>query len=196
MVKFGVSLQALIYYIFIAALLVISVIDLNHRIIPDIISLPGIPLGVVVSLAIPSMTLQDAFIGLLAGGGSLLAVAWAYRAVTGKTGMGGGDIKLLAMIGALLGLEGVVFTIFVASAFGSVIGLLLMLYTRSDMKLAVPFGPFLSLGAVGYVFFGPEVINWYFQPTGVDAKGQKIETGKEKRGKRRPIISYFPYPLF
>ncbi len=142
--RFGWSWQAVVYYVFTAALLVVSVIDLKHRIIPDIISLPGIPIGVAASLALPAMTLKDSVIGVLAGGGSLWAVAWAYRGLTGKTGMGGGDIKLLAMIGALLGLEGVIFTIFTASALGSLIGLALMFYTSSDMKLAVPFGPFLS----------------------------------------------------
>ena len=118
------------------------------------------------SFLIGSLSVKDALIGLAAGGGSLWAVAWAYRAVTGKTGMGGGDIKLMAMIGGLLGLEGVVFTIFVASALGSVVGLALMLYTRSNMKLAVPFGPFLSLGSAGYIFFGPEAVNWYFSLMG------------------------------
>jgi leader peptidase (prepilin peptidase)/N-methyltransferase len=165
-VKFGVTLQAAIYYVLVCALLVVSVIDLHHRIIPDIITLPGIPLGLVASLAIDSLSISDALVGMAAGGGSLWAVAWIYRAITGKTGMGGGDIKLMAMIGALLGLEGVVFTIFVASALGSVVGLTVMLCTRSNLKLAVPFGPFLSLGATGYVFFGPEAVNWYFSLLG------------------------------
>jgi leader peptidase (prepilin peptidase)/N-methyltransferase len=164
--RFGVTLPALIYAAFVCTLLVISVIDLNHRIIPDIISLPGIPICLIASIAIPSTTIKSALIGMAAGGGSLWAVAWGYRALTGKTGMGGGDIKLMAMIGALLGLEGVVFTIFVASALGSVIGLAIMLYTRSNLKLAVPFGPFLSTGAAGYVFFGPEAVEWYFRLMG------------------------------
>jgi len=165
-IKFGGGMTAAVYYIFIAALLTISVIDLQHRIIPDIISLPGIPLAVLAALAIPAMSLKASLIGLLAGGGSLLAVAWLYRLLTGKIGMGGGDIKLMAMIGALLGPPGVIFTIFVASALGSVIGVALMLYTRSNLKLAVPFGPFLSVGAVAYVFFGPEAIRWYFNLLG------------------------------
>jgi leader peptidase (prepilin peptidase)/N-methyltransferase len=76
--------------------------------------------------------------------------------------MGGGDIKLLAMIGALLGWQGVVFTIFSASLLGTVVGLGLMVRTRSDMKLAVPFGPFLAAGALAYIFVGPELVAWYF----------------------------------
>ena len=76
--------------------------------------------------------------------------------------MGGGDIKLLAMIGASLGWKGVLFTIFIGSAIGSLVGIILMLRTRRGLKLAVPFGPFLSMGAIIYIFFGAGIINWYF----------------------------------
>ncbi len=79
-----------------------------------------------------------------------------------RDGMGGGDIKLLAMIGALLGWRGVIFTIFASSISGCVVGLVIMLLKRKNLKLAIPYGPFLSLGAVLYVFFGPFLIAWYF----------------------------------
>ena len=101
-------------------------------------------------------------IGILAGGGSLYLVAWVYSLLTKKEGMGGGDIKLLAMMGALIGLKGVIFTIFVSSLVGTLSGLAVMLQSRKGMKLAVPFGPFLSLGGIVYVFFGPQLIYWYF----------------------------------
>ena len=76
--------------------------------------------------------------------------------------MGGGDIKLLAMIGAVIGWKGVLFTIFVASAVGTLTGMLIILKTRKTMKLAVPFGPFLAIGGITYLLIGPQLINWYF----------------------------------
>lgn len=161
-IKFGVSIDFSIYFIFICALVVITFIDLDHQIIPDIISLPGIPIGLLSSLFLASLYFKDALIGALIGGGSLFLVAWGYQLITGKEGMGGGDIKLLAMIGAFIGWQGVFFTIFVASASGSIIGAVLMLFAQKDLKFAVPFGPFLSLGAIAYIFFGPELIFWYY----------------------------------
>ena len=77
--------------------------------------------------------------------------------------MGGGDIKLLAMIGAALGWKGVLFTIFIGSAIGTLVGIILMLRTRKGLKLAIPFGPFLSIGAIIYIFFGSSIINWYLK---------------------------------
>jgi len=159
---FGSSLSALIYFFFIAALLVITFIDIDHRIIPDIISLPGIPLGFLASLILPQLKWSDSLIGILAGGGSLLAIAWGYQLITGKDGMGGGDIKLLAMIGAFLGWKGVLFTIMASSLIGTVVGIILMLRARKGIKMALPFGPFLAIGAIIYLFFGPQLIAWYF----------------------------------
>ena len=101
-------------------------------------------------------------IGIAAGGGSLLAVAWGYQLFTGKDGMGGGDIKLLAMIGAFIGWKGVLFTIMSASLVGTVIGIVLMMRAGKGMKMALPFGPFLAIGAILYLFFGPQLIDWYF----------------------------------
>lgn len=159
--RFGPSWPALIYYLFMAALLVITFIDIDHRIIPDVITLPGIPIGFMASFGLPAVTWLDSLIGLLVGGGVLLAIAMIYHLLTHREGMGGGDIKLLALIGTLTGLKGVLFTVFVSSAVGTVAGLLSMLYTRQGMKLAIPFGPFLSIGAMAYLFFGPELIFWY-----------------------------------
>ncbi|MFO8083678.1 MAG: prepilin peptidase [Desulfobacterales bacterium] len=160
--KFGLSIETFIYFVFIAVLVVITFIDFDHQIIPDLISLPGIVIFFIGSLAIPSVSLKDAVIGILAGGGILFLVAELYWRVTGKEGMGGGDIKLLAMIGAITGWKGVLFTIFISSATGTIIGLVLMLIQGKNLKLAIPFGPFLAFGALVYVFFGPEIIRWYF----------------------------------
>jgi leader peptidase (prepilin peptidase)/N-methyltransferase len=160
--KYGFSWEAVIYFLFIAALLTITFIDIDHQIIPDIISLPGIPIGFAASFALTAITYIDSLLGILIGGGSLFLVAWVYHLLTKKEGMGGGDIKLLAMIGAVIGWKGVLFTIFVASAIGTVSGLLVMLKARRSLKLAIPFGPFLAIGGIAYIFFGPELIAWYF----------------------------------
>ena len=163
---FGLTLEALIYFVFIAALLVITFIDIDHKIIPNVISIPGIPIGLIASLALPQVTFKESALGLLAGGGSLLVVAWVYHLLTRKEGMGGGDIKLLEMIGTIVGWKGVLFTIFVSSAVGSLVGLTVMLAKGKNMKFAVPFGPFLAIGAVTYIFFGQSIIYWYFHLLG------------------------------
>ena len=160
--KFGLNVEALIYFAFIACLLVVTFIDLDHRIIPDVITLPGIPICFAASFALPAMTYKAALLGIVAGGGSLFLVAWVYSLITKKEGMGGGDIKLLAMMGAMVGWKGVVFTIFISSLVGTLSGLAVMLHSHKGMKLAVPFGPFLAIGGITYIFFGPQLINWYF----------------------------------
>ena len=161
-VKFGPSIEGIVFYAFIAALLTITFIDLDHQIIPDVISLPGIPLGFAASFFMPSITWMESLIGILVGGGSLYAVAWGYALITGKEGMGGGDIKLLAMIGAFLGWKGVLVTIFMGSAIGTLAGLTAMLGEKKDMKMRIPFGPFLAMGAVISIFFGNALIVWYW----------------------------------
>ena len=160
--KYGLTLEALVYYTFVAALLVITFIDIDRQIIPDVITLPGIPIFFAASFALSQISVVQSVLGILIGGGSLFLVAWLYHLLTHKEGMGGGDIKLLAMMGAVIGWQGVLFTIFVASAIGTVSGLLLMLKARKTMKLAIPFGPFLAIGATAYIFFGPQLIAWYF----------------------------------
>ena len=150
------------YFVFAAALVTITFIDLDHRIIPDVISLPGIAVGLAVSFVSPLVTPLDAFIGALAGGGVLLAIAVGYEAIRGHEGMGGGDIKLLAMIGAFLGWQSLFVTLMVASIVGSIIGVAVMLRQGADAKLAIPFGPFLACGALVYLFFGDRILAFYF----------------------------------
>ena len=161
LLAFGLTLEGLIYFAFISALIVITYIDIDHKIIPDIITLPGIPIGLIASFALPAVGFKDAIVGLLAGGGSLWLVAWIYYLLTRKDGMGGGDIKLLAMMGTIIGLKGVIFTIFMSSAVGTLVGITLMMVKGKDMKFAVPFGPFLSIGAITYIFFGQDIISAY-----------------------------------
>ena len=158
---FGLTLEGLVYFIFISSLLVITFIDIDHKIIPDIITLPGIPIGLLASFVLSAMTFISSLVGLLVGGVSLLLVAWVYSLITHKEGMGGGDIKLLGMIGAFLGWKGVIFTIFAASLTGTLVGIIVMLQKGKNLKFAIPFGPFLSIGAMSYVFFGEKVVFWY-----------------------------------
>jgi leader peptidase (prepilin peptidase)/N-methyltransferase len=168
--QFGFSLAFLVSFIFVASLIVISFIDLDVRIVPDVISLPGIVAGLLFSVVaryvindpfelIPSPL--SALVGVLVGGGFLLALAWAYEAFTGVEGMGGGDIKLLAMIGAFLGWTSIPFTLFFASLTGSVIGLGFMIGKGVGRRFALPFAPFLCLGALLYLLFGQDLIQFY-----------------------------------
>ena len=161
--KFGLGVESLIYYTFIAVLLVITFIDIDHQIIPDVISLPGIPVFFAASFALPNISFVESILGILIGGGSLWLVAQLYYLLTRKEGMGGGDIKLLAMMGALIGWKGVLFTIFTASAVGTLAGMLVMIKTGKSMKLKIPFGPFLAVGAIAYIFFRTAINSMVFQ---------------------------------
>jgi leader peptidase (prepilin peptidase)/N-methyltransferase len=158
---FGLQWATPVYWVFTAALVVITFIDLDHQIIPNAISLPGILVGFACSFFIPWISWSDSLLGILLGGGSLYLVAAGYRLLTGKDGMGMGDVKLLAMLGAFLGWQAVLPVIFFASLIGSLVGVPLMILRRADGKLAIPFGPFLALGAHIYLFWGTTIIRWY-----------------------------------
>lgn len=160
-ITYGISYQYAIFFLFAATLVAISVIDLDHRIIPDVLSLPGVAAGWAVSLFPWSVYWLDSLIGTLAGGGSLYVVAVVYERVTGREGMGGGDIKLLAMIGAWMGWQALPLIVLVASLTGAVIGLVFILCAGEGYRFRIPFGPFLSLGALVYLFFGRDLIGWY-----------------------------------
>lgn len=159
--SFGLRLATPLYFLFVSSLVVIAFIDLDHQIIPDVISLPGILIGFLCSFFIPWVGWLDSILGILLGGGLLLSIAWLYQFIAKREGMGGGDIKLLAMIGAFLGWKAIFPVIFIASLAGSLIGIPLMLLQGADRRLALPFGPFLVLATLGYLFWGPLLINWY-----------------------------------
>ncbi len=159
--KFGLSWAFCQSLILVSALLVVSFIDLAHQIIPDWITYPGIGIGLIFSWLVGFPGLKDSLIGLLAGGGVLWLLAVGYQMLAKKEGMGGGDIKLLAMIGAFLGWRGVLVTLLLGSFLGTLVGLGLILIWKKDRTYAVPFGPFLSLGAVLHLFFGSTLLNWY-----------------------------------
>jgi len=159
--RFGASLSYLVYFSFVASLIVVTVIDLYHQIIPDVISLPGIAVGLLSATVNPFLSFFDSFLGALLGGGSLFVIAGLYQWLFKREGMGGGDVKLLAMIGAFLGWKAVVLTILLGSFAGSVIGIGIILLKGRDFRYAIPFGPFLSLGAVLSLFYGEALLRWY-----------------------------------
>jgi leader peptidase (prepilin peptidase) / N-methyltransferase len=158
--QFGPTLKFLIFFIFTAVLIVVTFIDLDHQIIPDIITLPGIPIFFLLAIFIVKIPWMDALIGLLIGGGVLFAIAFVYEFLTKREGMGGGDIKLLAMIGGFLGWKSLMFVLLFSSFSGAIIGLMAMIIKKQDMKYAVPFGPFLSAAAVAYLFLGDALMRF------------------------------------
>ncbi|RPJ00708.1 MAG: prepilin peptidase [Deltaproteobacteria bacterium] len=159
--RFGLSVAYLIYFAFLCSLIVITVIDLYHQIIPDVISLPGIGVGLLASLVLPGITFWNSLVGVLLGGGSLFIVATVYQWLFKREGMGGGDVKLLAMIGAFLGWKVVILTILLSSLIGSVVGIVMIVVKGKDFKYAIPFGPFLAAGAVISLGWGGQIIGWY-----------------------------------
>ena len=158
--RFGGTVDAYVYCLLFSALVVVSFIDLDHMIVPDRITLPGMALGLVVgTFLLPRW--WDSIGGLALGGGMLYFMAWISPYLFGKEGMGGGDIKLLAMIGAFLGWQQVLLTVIVGGIVGAGVGVALIgarVMTRGDY---IPFGPFLSLGAVVAMLYGTEILGWY-----------------------------------
>lgn len=159
---FGLTPEALVWFAFAATLVVVSGIDLAFRIIPDTISLPGIAVFGILAWLVLERSPAAIGLGILAGGGILYAVALVYYMIRRTDGMGGGDIKLLAMIGAATGVSGVVFTLFAGSVLGTGAGIAQMIrHRKPDRQMQIPFGPFLSAGALIYVFYGDTLIDWY-----------------------------------
>lgn len=161
-IRYGLSYQYFLYMLFTSILLIISFIDLHHKIIPDVLSLPGIIAGWAASFVLGTVTWLDSLIGIVAGGGALFLVAVIYERITGREGMGGGDIKLLAMIGAWMGWRHLHLIILISSLTGAIVGVLCLLMAGKGLRVRIPFGPFLSLGAVICLFSGPDLMNWYF----------------------------------
>ncbi|MEW6442505.1 MAG: prepilin peptidase [bacterium] len=160
--RFGPGWEYAVYFLYSAALLAVSVIDLDHRIIPDEISLPGAAAGLLLAALTPLNGFLDSLIGALIGGGFLLVVGLAYEGLRKQEGIGGGDIKLLAMVGAFTGWKGALFTIFGGSLIASILGIALMIARRADGKLPIPFGPFLSAASFVYILAGRQVLDAYW----------------------------------
>jgi leader peptidase (prepilin peptidase)/N-methyltransferase len=156
---YGPTPLAAVRALFACALIVLFVTDLQHKILPNVITLPGIVVGFACSLFLPPGW-RDSLIGILAGGGVLFQIAEAYYRVRGQEGLGMGDVKLLGMIGAFLGWKLVLLTLVTASFAGSLAGVALLASGRS-MKYALPFGTFLAVGALFSAVWGTPIVDWY-----------------------------------
>lgn len=159
---YHLSVQGLVFALFATALLIVSCIDIVHMIIPDAITLPGMVVGMVSSLWLTSVGGGNAVLGVLLGGGLFLLMAVLSVVILKREGMGGGDIKLIAMIGAFLGWHAVLVTIFLGAVCGALVGIVLMLLRRKGRKESLPFGPFLALGALLAMVWGDTMLTWYF----------------------------------
>ncbi len=150
----------LVRLVFAAVLIVLAFIDIDHRILPDSMTLTGIPLGVLASLWLPPGW-RDSLIGVALGGGSLWLIAEGYYRWRKVEGMGMGDVKMLAMIGAVLGWRAVIVTLVLSSCSGALVGALMLTRSKDGMRYALPFGTFLSAGALAASLVGEPLMAWY-----------------------------------
>ena len=158
---YGLSVQTLIYIILSSALIIIAFIDLNQQIIPDVISLPGIAIGFIISFFVPYISFINSALGILAGGGIILIIALGGSAIFKKEAMGGGDVKLAAMIGAFLGWKYIIVSLFLGFFTGALTGIFLIIAKIKKKEDAVPFGPFIILGSFITLLWGEKIISWY-----------------------------------
>jgi leader peptidase (prepilin peptidase)/N-methyltransferase len=173
--------------IFVAAMVALIFIDAEHMLLPNAITYPGIVFAVIARLVIPYLDRQPhfddlaplmngalagmpmwaasligAFLGALMGGGSLWLMGWTWEKLRGIEAMGLGDVKMMFMVGAYLGWRLTILTIFMGVLSGSVIGVFLMMRQgERDMRMMLPFGVFLGLGAIAAILVGPQIVNWY-----------------------------------
>lgn len=154
--------------IFIFSVVTASFIDIDHMILPDKFTLTGIAIGLIGAALNPERSFMDAFYGVLLGAGFLWAVAYLYYVFRHREGMGGGDIKLLGWIGALLGWKAIPIVILLSSVIGSVVGVVLALRTKGGMQQPIPFGPYLAGAALLYLLLnGPRWSEWYLSLHGL-----------------------------
>jgi len=158
---YGLTLLGGVRALFACALIVLFVTDLQHKILPNVITVPGIAVGVLCSFFLPPGW-RDSLLGILVGGGTLFAIGETYYRLRGQEGLGMGDVKLLGMIGAFLGWKLVLLTLVLASFAGSLVGGALIVSGRGDMKYALPFGTFLAVGALVAAIWGTPIVDWYF----------------------------------
>ena len=157
---FGWTPLLAVRLLFAASMVALFAIDLEHHLLPDAITLPGIAVGLVASLFLPP-GIRDALIGTLVGGGVLWLIGEAYFRYAGEEGMGGGDVKMLAMVGAFLGWQLVIVTLVFSSIAGAAIGMIVIAIKRGGMKYALPYGTFLALAALVASLYGEQIVRWY-----------------------------------
>ena len=159
--KFGVSGFALAAWVFTFALIALTFIDFDTQLLPDDITLPLLWLGLLFNIGGGFTDLQAAVIGAMAGYLILWTVFWVFKIVTGKEGMGYGDFKLLAAIGAWFGWQLLPAVILLSSVVGSLIGITLIVMAKHGREVPIPFGPYLALGGIAALFWGPQLSRLY-----------------------------------
>jgi leader peptidase (prepilin peptidase)/N-methyltransferase len=158
---YGLSIQSLIYIILSSALMIIAFIDLSKQIVPDVISLPGIVIGFIISFFVPYISFINSALGVVIGGGIILIIGLAGSVIFKKEAMGGGDVKLAAMIGAFLGWRYIIISLFLGFFLGALAGIILILSKIKSREDVVPFGPFIVLGSFITLLWGEKIISWY-----------------------------------
>lgn len=160
-------LEFFVYYcLLVVPLVIVTFIDLEHMIIPDGISITGIFVGFGAHMLLRShqgyvSSAIDSGLGIIAGGGSLFLIAFLYEKIKKMEGLGGGDIKLMAALGAFYGWKAVIFIMFLSSVIGSIVGVGMMIALKKNSKYAIPFGPFIAAAGIVYLYFGDELLQWY-----------------------------------
>jgi len=156
MCAYGFTLESLSLLVFVSLVIICAGTDLNTGLILNSVTLPGIVIGVAMSFVVPTMTPFGSLLGLLVSGG----VVWIMYVVTRGRGMGGGDVKFMAMVGAFLGWDMGLLTLFLGALIGSVVGIARIVSGKQERRDPIPFGPFLSIGAVISVFFGAKLLGF------------------------------------
>ena len=164
--RYGLTVELAAFFLLSAGLVAIAFIDLDHGIIPNTLSYPGTIAGLVFSFFLRTNTPLAAVAGILAGAGILFATAFLYKAATGVEGMGMGDVKLMAMIGAFLGWQAALFTIILSALIGALAGVGLVVFAGKGRKFAMPYGPFIAAAALVYLFYGQPLITAYLRIMG------------------------------
>lgn len=160
-VRLGLGWELALALVFLSALMVITVIDIEHQLIPDRITLPVIVAGFVGSVVLGRPAWLDSLLGIVVGGGIICAIIVGSRLVMGEEGMGQGDITLAAMVGAFVGWRLLLLGLFLAVLVGAAVAAALLAAGRKGRKDPIPFGPFLALGGVVSLFWGKEILQWY-----------------------------------
>ena len=161
--KTGLSVEYIFIFIFLSLMIAITFIDIDFKIIPDELNLSGFLTGIVYTFFREDFTLLDGLLGAVTGAGFLWAIAYLYMRFRGIEGLGMGDVKMMAFVGMYVGWFGALFTIFVGSFLGALVGGLSAYLLKAEDKgrFEIPFGPFLAFAAVVYIFFGDVVKDWY-----------------------------------
>lgn len=165
--NWGASWTALSNIVFGCAMLVLALVDFDFQVLPNAITLPGIAVGFALSFLDPRLTWHESGLGVLLGGGLLYGVAWIYLTLRHREGMGMGDVKMMAMVGAFLGWKGALLTIFLGSLLGSVVGVAALRLRGGGWDTALPFGTFLAISAVLVDWGGAAILGWYWGLAGL-----------------------------